>query len=317
MSPGTHHQAVVTLLCTSDSDVRGPASATVCSGPSPIARILVSEDNPGIQRIYSGLLPNHGFELIYVPNGDGSLTIELAKCARPQLVITDINKPTMDGHALVASLHAEPSTAHIPVLMVTAMDEQGEPRRAGRPSSDDYIVKPFPFEDLLYRITTMIDWVGSARDDLVGRAVGLPCYDHHHPATGLPCLHQVAAGLPARSAHPGWAAIEVSFANHRELIGAYGRPMVDGFAGRLGGAVRRAVGPGLLAGHTGFDLGVIILGPVAQVAAAEALLLERLASLTRPRTIFADAPVVQLALHRANDRAGFGLSLPALRAALA
>ncbi|NNJ10004.1 response regulator [Chloroflexales bacterium ZM16-3] len=298
----------------SGSDVRGPVLAAVCAAPAPVARILISEDNPGIQRIYSRLLPDHGFELICVPNGDGALTLDLAQSMSPQLLITDINKPTMDGHALASALRADPRTARIPLLMVTAMDQRGSARQPGLLPTDDYIVKPFPFDDLLYRITTMIDMDGYAHDDLVERALDLPCYDPHHPITGLPSLHQVASALPTRSARPGWAALEVSFANHAELIGAYGRAMVDGLAGQVGATLRRIAGPDLLVGHTGFDLGLLILGPADRLASAEPLLIERLARLSHARLSL--TPAIQLSLRHADDRAGLCLSLPELRAAL-
>jgi len=283
---------------------------------APVARILVSEDNPGIQQIYSRLLPSYGFELICVADGDGVRTIEMAREIRPQLVITDVNKPTMDGHALVAALHADSSTAHIPVLMVTAMDQRSNLYWSGRVPADDYIVKPFPFADLLYRMTAMIAWAGPDHDELVERAINLPCYDRCHPATGLPCLHQLAAEVPIWSARPGWAAVELSLANHRALLDTYGHPLVDALAVGMGNAIYRVAGSGLLVGHTSFDLSVAIIGPSAQVAAAEMQLIIGLANLAYPRTDHVPAPRIQIGRRHASDQTGLHLSLPALRAAL-
>jgi CheY-like chemotaxis protein len=299
------------------------AGADVCvpdrpatGGPTPIARILISEDNPGIQHIYSRLLPDHGFELACVPKGDGALTFDIARRTSPQLLITDINKPTISGHALRSALHADPRTAHIPVLMVTAMDRRDDAHYSGLAPADDYIVKPFPFEDLLYRITTMLDLSTPAHDALVMRAIDLPCYGPHHPITGLLCLHEVASVLPARTARAGWAALEIAFANHAELAGAYGRAMVDGLAGQLGAAIRRIAGADLLVGHTGFDLGVVILGHADRLAAIEPLLAGHLVGLVRSRAARPGAPDVRLALRRADGLSGLCLSLPELRAAL-
>lgn len=318
MAPGLqlHTASTQQIVCASHPGARGPSSPATCCEAAPIARILVSEDNPGIQRLYSRLLPRHGFELICVPSGDGRQTIEFARRFAPQLVITDVNKPTLDGHALVAALRDDQRTARIPALMVTAMDQRGEWRQAGRAPADDYIVKPFLFEDLLYRISTLLAWPDEARDELSRRAAGLPCYDYYHPATGLPCLHSLAAALPAHTARRGWAAAEIAFANHRALIEAYGRPLVDGFAGQLGSAIRKAAGAELLVGHSGFDLRVAIVGPAGQVSLALSRLAARLDSLTRPRTILGDAPAPRLAMRHADDSAGYGLGLPALLAAL-
>jgi len=296
------------------SDVSGP-DLGLWSAPAPIARILISEDNPGIQRIYSRLLPEHGFELIYVPDGDGAQTLAMAGCYRPQLLITDINKPTMDGRTLTAALHADPCTAHIPVLMVTAMDQRDDAQYPGLAPTDDYIVKPFPFEDLLYRIVTMIDLGRADHDELVRRALDLPCYSPSHPVTGLPSLHRVASALPTHSVRAGWAALDVSFANYGELVGAYGRTLVDGLACQVAVAIRRAVdGDDLMVGHTGLDLAMLIFGPAGRLASLEPLLARRFDALSRAAR--PGAPAARLALRRADDRAGHCLSLPELRAAL-
>jgi CheY-like chemotaxis protein len=318
MSPGIELHAVATQqrCCTSGSGARGPILSAALSAAAPIARILASEDNPDIQRIYRRLLPDHGFELISVPGGDGALTFELALRTAPQLVISDINKPTMNGHALVAALRAHPRTAHIPVLMVTAMDFGAEPQQPAPTPANDYIVKPFPFEDLLYRIVAMIDLGDLAHGELVARAVGLPCYAPRHPITGLPCLHEMATELPIRSARPGWAALEVSLANTGELMRAYGRSGLEGIAGRLGANTRRLAGPGLFVGHTGFDLALTIIGPADLVEQAEWRIHEHAVGLARPRVSQPDAPAPQVALRHADESDGLHLSLLALRRAL-
>lgn len=283
---------------------------------SPAARILVSEDNPGIQQIYMRLLPSYGFELTCVAGGDGARTLELAREISPHLLITDIHKPTMDGHSVVAALNADPYTTNIPILMVTAMDRRGEIQWESLAQANDYIVKPFPFDDLLYRITAMIDWQGLDHDGMVERAINLPCYNQLHPATGLPCLHHLAAELPLWSDRPGWAAIEISFANHRSLLDIYGHPVVNGLASSIRVALSRSMNPDLLMGHTSFDLSIAIIGPAVQVAAAEALLVERFTDITHLHAIRPAAPAVQICLRRTDDRAGLRLSLPELRAAL-
>ncbi|NTV62541.1 MAG: response regulator [Oscillochloris sp.] len=284
--------------------------------PSAAARILVSEDNPGIQQIYMRLLPSYGFDVTCVEDGDGARTLELAREIRPHLVITDIHKPTMDGHALVAALHADPRTTHIPVLMVTAMDRRGEIQWESLAQANDYIVKPFPFDDLLYRITAMIDWQGLDHDSMVERAIALPCYNQLHPATGLPCLHHMAAELPLWSDQPGWLAFEISFTNHRLLLDTYGHPVVNGLASSIRVAISRSLHPDLLVGHTSFDLSIAVIGPAAQVAEAEALLIERFANLSHFQSIRPAAPAVHIWLRHADDRAGLRLGLRELRAAL-
>jgi hypothetical protein len=200
--------------------------------------------------------------------------------------------------------------------MVTAMDLVSELRPSALTPADDYIVKPFPFEDLIYRIVAMIGLDRSARSELVERALDLPCYARHHPITGALCLHELAVELPIRSARPGWAALEVSLANTSELIRAYGRPAVEGIASQLSEGIRRIAGPKLLVGHTSLDLAMTILGPASMINLVEQRLHEHSASLARPRASQPNALAPQIALRRADDSAGLCLSLLELRDAM-
>lgn len=312
----THAMTTHSSYRTPAPGVRSVVLPTPAPLARPLARILVSEDNPDIQRIYSRLLPDYGFELVSVLGGDGALTFDLALRSSPQLVITDINKPGLDGFALAASMRADARTAHIPVLLVTAMDLWGEAQRGRLSPIDDYLVKPFPFEVLLYRMIAMLSLDGAAHGRLVERALDLPCYDQHHPITGLPCLHELAAALPERTARPGWSAIDVSLADERELLLAYGRPVVASMASRLAGIARRVAGRDMLVGHSGFDTAITLLGPAPQVELAEQQLHERFATLSRVWGAGAQAPAPRLSLRRADERAGLGISLLDLYAAL-
>jgi CheY-like chemotaxis protein len=315
MLPGIRSHAIATHSSyrTPTPGVRSQLVPTPMPSARPLARILVSEDNPDIQRIYSGLLPGYGFELISVPGGDGALTFDLALRGSPDLVITDINKPALDGFALAASLRADTRTAHIPVLMVTAMDPWSEPQRARISPISDYLVKPFPFEVLLYRIIGMLNLDGADHSQLVERAIGLPCYDQHHPTTGLPCMHGFAAALAARGAQTGWAAIEVSLADQHELLRSNGRPVVDAMAGRLAGIIRRLAGPEILVGHSAFDTAITVIGPSALVGTVERQIHERFAALAG---IWAGGAAPTLALRRADGAAGLTINLLDLRAAM-
>jgi CheY-like chemotaxis protein len=284
------------------------------TAPRPLARILVSDDDPSIRAIYGALLAEHGFEYLGAPTGDGRATLELARRGRPHLLITDVNKPGLDGFALRAALRAEPATARLPILMISAMDPWG----GARPGPlDDYLVKPFLTEALIYRVAALLPLDPGAHDRLAARAQRLPCYEQAHPLTGLPCLHCLADALPAATAEPGWAAIGVRLTPLVALVRAMGRAEAEGLFARLGAIVARTAGRALLLGHTGFDGQIALVGPAERVAAAgEAIAASFEPLLRRARQAAPGPPAPRLVLRRAGDDAGLRLGLAELRAAL-
>jgi len=283
----------------------------------PLARVLVSDDDPDIRQIYATLLLQHGFAYLGAPAGDGPATLALALRARPHLLITDVNKPGLDGHALRDALRADPRTAKIPVLTVTAMEPWSAPRRPAPSPLDDYFLKPFSFEALLYRVVALLPLDAAGHDRLVERARLLPCFEHFHPVTGLPCLHTLANRLPEATAAPGWAALSVELAAFPRLVRALGRPAADGLLARLGGIVRGAAGPQLLAAHPGFDARIALVGPAEQVAAARARILARFEAVQQRAAMLApQLPPLRLHLRHAVPGAGLAIGLSTLRGAL-
>ncbi len=281
----------------------------------PLARVLVSDDDPDIRQLYATLLLSHGFEYLGAPGGDGTATLELARRARPHLLITDLNKPGLDGRRLRAALRADSRTAHIPVLTVTAMDSWNE-SLAGPSPLDDYLLKPFTFESLLYRVVALLPLDPAGHDRLVERARQLPCFEHFHPVTGLPCLHTLAAALPRLTARPGWAAVSVTLAGFPSLVRRLGRGGAEGLLARLGG-IASVAGRGLVVAHPGFDPQIALVGPAGRLAQAAAAIVERFMAVRRREAqLHPHAPPPRLHLRYADDRAGLALQLPALRAAL-
>jgi CheY-like chemotaxis protein len=282
----------------------------------PLARVLVSDDDPDIRQLYAALLLSHGFEYLGAPGGDGAATLELARRARPHLLITDLNKPGLDGRRLRAALRADSRTAQIPVLTVSAMDPWSGPRAAAPSPLDDYLLKPFAFEALLYRLVALLPLDAAGHDRLVERARRLPCFEHFHPVTGLPCLHTLAAALPRLTAAPGWAAISVTLAGFPGLVRRLGRGGAEGLLARLGG-IAGAAGRGLVVAHPGFDPQIALVGPAGRLAQAAAAIVERFRAVRgREVQLHPHTPPPRLHLRYADDSAGLALQLPALRAAL-
>jgi CheY-like chemotaxis protein len=291
-----------------------PALAVVpaASGrPAPLARILVSEDDPGIRQLYRTLLPAYGFELMSATGGDGDCTLDLALRCAPQLLITDLHKPGLDGYGLVAALRANQATADIPVLMVTAIDPWADPRRMRLGMADDHLVKPFHCEGLIARIAALLHLPAAGHDRLAARALADPCHEQYHAVTGLPCFHRLAAALPTYTARPGWAALGLQIVDGLHA-GGMGRAVARDLLGRLAMAARRVAGGDLLLAHAGFDPLLVLVGPVEGVARAASELPARILALAGlPAT-----PSPQIVLRYVDDRVGLGVSLATLRSAL-
>ncbi|HYN87075.1 MAG TPA: response regulator transcription factor [Ardenticatenaceae bacterium] len=115
-------------------------------------RILVIEDDPGIVHFLTRGLAAHGHQVISTETGnDGAL---LAADETVEFVILDIALPGFDGHEVLNRIRAlRPA---LPVLMLTARDDLAHKVRALNAGADDYLTKPFAFEELLARIRAIL-----------------------------------------------------------------------------------------------------------------------------------------------------------------
>jgi two-component system, OmpR family, KDP operon response regulator KdpE len=110
-------------------------------------RILVVDDEPQITRVLRTSLSSHGYD-IRVAN-DGETALEIMKDWIPDLVITDLAMPNMDGLELCRRLR--PST-HIPIIVLSVRGEERTKVQALDAGADDYVTKPFSIEELLARV---------------------------------------------------------------------------------------------------------------------------------------------------------------------
>jgi CheY-like chemotaxis protein len=103
-------------------------------------RVLVVEDNPVNLELVAALLESEGCGVIVAETADVSL--RLAATERPDLILMDIQLPGMSGYDATRRLKAEPATAGIPVVAVTAHAMQGEEARAREAGFDAFLTKP-------------------------------------------------------------------------------------------------------------------------------------------------------------------------------
>jgi two-component system cell cycle response regulator DivK len=103
-------------------------------------RVLVVEDNPVNLELVAALLESEGCGVIPAETGDVSL--RLAATEQPDLILMDIQLPGMSGHDATRRLKADPSTAGIPVVALTAHAMRGEEARAREAGFDAFLTKP-------------------------------------------------------------------------------------------------------------------------------------------------------------------------------
>ena len=111
------------------------------------ARILVVDDDPGIQRAVGTNLGRHGFQVRFA--GAGAEALELVERWRPDLVLLDLGLPDMEGIDVIRSLRARSS---VPIVVLSVRESEPEKVRALDQGADDYLTKPFGVNELLARV---------------------------------------------------------------------------------------------------------------------------------------------------------------------
>ena len=134
-----------------DADEPPPAGASV---ERAFARVLIADDNADMRDYLTRLLAP-GYAVTAV--GDGQALLDRARTDLPDLVISDIMMPKVDGLAALAALRASPRTAGIPVVLLSARAGQEAAVAGLQAGADDYLVKPFSSVELLARVRTTIE----------------------------------------------------------------------------------------------------------------------------------------------------------------
>ena len=113
--------------------------------------VLVADDNADMRQFIVRLLAGH-FRTVAV--ADGQAALEAALQRPPDLVLTDVMMPRLDGFGLLHALRADPRTRHVPVIMLSARAGEDCRIEGLQEGADDCLAKPFSARELLARVTT-------------------------------------------------------------------------------------------------------------------------------------------------------------------
>ena len=134
-----------------------------------LKRLLVVDDEPNLLTAIAAVLRGKGYEVTTARNGKDAL-LQIAR-QLPDLIVSDVRMPVMDGYRLARQLRAAPHTKLIPIVFLTAKDETGDRIEGFQSGVDVYLTKPFEPDELvavIQNILTRVERTRTAITTLVG-----------------------------------------------------------------------------------------------------------------------------------------------------
>lgn len=120
------------------------------------ARILVVEDDSHLLEGVKTVLELDGYHVLTADNGEKALHLLHEQSRLPDLIVSDIMMPHMDGIQLLKEVRKEPSWVGIPFIFLTARSEKSDVQRGKQLGVDDYLIKPFDADDLLIAVESRL-----------------------------------------------------------------------------------------------------------------------------------------------------------------
>ncbi|GAA3117999.1 SpoIIE family protein phosphatase [Streptomyces rameus] len=145
-----------TGVAADDTVARAEVNGAMPSaGPAVSARVLVADDNADMREYLTRILAGAGYEVNAVT--DGVEALRSVRRDSPDLVVSDVMMPRLNGLELVARLRGDARTASVPVLLLSARAGQEASIEGLHAGADDYLVKPFAAAELLARVRANVE----------------------------------------------------------------------------------------------------------------------------------------------------------------
>ncbi|MGA2827219.1 MAG: SpoIIE family protein phosphatase [Streptosporangiaceae bacterium] len=212
----------------------GPPGLAGLTGPTGPARVLLADDNADMREYLRRLL-RASYQVTAV--ADGLTALDAVRVSPPDLVISDVMMPGLDGLALVAALRSDPRTADVPVLLLSARAGEEAAIEGLEAGADDYLVKPFSAAELLARVRANVELARLRNHHARWRAALI---DSLHEAFFLcdeagavveinaaftDMLGYGPEGLPYKAEYAWWPAEDTEPEAHRQVGDAFGQLM--------------------------------------------------------------------------------------------
>jgi diguanylate cyclase (GGDEF)-like protein len=215
-----------------------------------VSTVLVVDDDVDIARFIEINLKLEGFEVRVAHDGDEAL--DSIDEQPPDIVLLDVMMPRVNGVETCRRLRADPATANLPVIMLTAKSLSADKVVGLTAGADDYIIKPFDTLELIARVRSTL------RRNAEMRALS--------PLTGLPGNHRINEEIAARMAgSQPFAVCHVDLDNFKAFNDRYGWLRGDDVITLLAGALKQAAAdvgePQPFLGHVGGDDFVFVCMP--------------------------------------------------------
>jgi diguanylate cyclase (GGDEF)-like protein len=223
-------------------------------------RLLVVDDDPFIARLLEIELAAAGYS-VQVAN-DGQQALDMVRREPPDLVITDVMMPHVDGFELTRMLRQDARTAGVSVIILTARGLSADKLEGFAIGADDYIVKPFDTPELLARVNGVLRRSKEMRDE--------------SPLTGLPGNVRIQEEIETRvSAGTEFALLYVDIDDFKAYNDRYGfgrgDDVVQALARMLDEVTRELAPEDHFVGHLGGDDFVAMIAPGPAPVVAETL----------------------------------------------
>jgi chemosensory pili system protein ChpA (sensor histidine kinase/response regulator) len=133
-----------------DQAMRAAAEARSQSKELRRSRVLIVDDSMSVRRAVATLLEDHGYDVTLAR--DGLEAVKSMDVTRPDVLLTDLEMPNMNGLELAAHVRARPELAALPVIMITSRSMDKHRRQAMASGVNTYLTKPYTDQELLQHV---------------------------------------------------------------------------------------------------------------------------------------------------------------------
>ena len=216
----------------------------------PPARILVVDDDLHTRELLRELCESQGHTVEVA--ADGPAALDKIKSFNPELVLLDVMIPLIDGFGVLARLRADPATAQLPVVVLTAVTDLEGKIRGIELGADDFITKPFRLFELTTRVRAVLiarayrARLQAAEDELAGLRTGEDLGDAGDGLGGAGGYAQLRAALAYELArnkryHRSLAIVLITVDNFDALRSELARSEIDAFTGSITRTLRQSL----------------------------------------------------------------------------